>query len=78
MTITDDAPTWSSLLTPYDAAEVARYVSGAKRWLLKSGGSLAVREAELVGDMLVLVGREVVSGHACAVSVPASDLLAAA
>ncbi len=77
MTITE-GESWSEMLTPYDAATVARYVAGTKRWLLKSGGTMAVREAEVVGPMFVLSGREVVSGVACCASVPVAELVARA
>lgn len=78
MTITDESTTWSALLTPYDQATVARYVAGTKRWLMRSGGTMAVRRAELHGDMVVLSGRDVLSGLVVASSVPASELLARA
>lgn len=78
MTITEESTTWSGMLTPYDAATVARYVAGVKRWLMRSGGTMAVREAEVVGDMVVLSGREVVSGLVVASSVPAAELVARA
>ncbi len=80
MTITEEetTPTWAAMLTPYSQATVARYVAGAKRWLMRSGGTMAVRRAELYGDMVVLSGRDVLSGLAVATSVPASELLARA
>jgi hypothetical protein len=78
MTITEESTTWSAMLTPYDAATVARYVAGTKRWLMRSGGTMAVKRAEVYGDMVVLSGREVVSGLVVAASVPASELVARA
>ncbi len=76
MTITEESTSWSGLLAPYDQATVARYVAGTKRWLMRSGGTMAVRRAELYGDMVVLSGTEVVSGLVAAASVPASEIVA--
>jgi hypothetical protein len=78
MTISQDTGSWSSLLTPTSEEDVQAYIAGVKTWLLRSGGVLAVREAELVGDMAVLCGREVHSGVATCVSLPVAELLSAA
>ncbi len=69
---------WSGMLTPYDAATVARYVAGTKRWLMRSGGTMSVQTADVRGDMVVLSGRDFLSGLACAASVPASEIVARA
>jgi hypothetical protein len=73
-----EAESWSEMLTPATDEQVARYVDGAKAWLMRSGGVMAVRRAELVGAMLVLSGVDVVSGHACAASVPVAEVAARA
>jgi hypothetical protein len=78
MTITEESTTWSAMLTPYDAATVARYVAGTKRWLMRSGGTMAVKRAEVYGDMVVLSGVEHVSGLVVASAVPAAELVARA
>lgn len=78
MTITEESTTWSAMLTPYDAATVAFYVAGTKRWLMRSGGVMAVKRAEMYGDMVVLSGRDVVSGLVVASAVPAAELVARA
>lgn len=78
MTITDESTTWSAMMTPYDAATVAAYVAGTKAWLMRSGGTMAVRRAEMVGDMVVLSGVDHLAGAACAVSVSPSEIAARA
>ncbi len=78
MTISQDTGSWASLLTPTSEEDVQAYVAGIKTWLLRTGGTMAVREAELVGDMAVLCGREVLSGVPTCVSLPVAELLAAA
>ncbi len=78
MTITEETTSWSGMLTAYDQATVARYVAGTKRWLMRSGGVMAVRQAEVHGDMVVLSGVEHVTGLVVASSVPASELVARA
>lgn len=78
MTITEETTSWSGLITAYDQATLAGYVAGTKRWLMRSGGVMAVRRAEVYGDMVVLSGRDVRTGLAVASSVPASELLARA
>jgi hypothetical protein len=79
MTISKDTGSWASLLSPTSEEDVQAYVAGIKTWLLRTGGTLAVREAELVGPgMVVLCGREVLSGHAACVSLPVAEVLAAA
>lgn len=76
--MTEENTSWSGLITAYDAATVARYVAGTKRWLMRSGGTMAVRRAEMYGDMVVLSGRDVVSGLVVASAVPAAELVARA
>ena len=75
MTITDDNTSWKDLAGPADDATVARCIAGTKRWLLRSGGVMAVKRAERVGAMIVLSGVDVVSGHPCASSVHPADVV---
>lgn len=78
MTITEEDTSWSGLVTAYDVATVASYVQGIKTWLMRSGGTMAVERAEMVGDMVVLSGVEYVSGLVVASSVPAAEVAARA
>lgn len=78
MTISKDTGSWASLLAPTSDEDVRAYVAGIKTWLMRSGGELAVREAEVLGSMVVLCGREVRSGVSACVSVPLFSALRAA
>lgn len=69
---------WSSLLTPSPEADVEAVIRGVKTWLLKSGGTLLVDEAERVGHMAVLSGRDYPAGNPASVSVPLSEVAARA
>lgn len=76
MTITDE--TWKELMGPASDARVAECIAGTKRWLTRSGGTMAVKRAELYGPMVVLSGVEHVSGLVVASSVPAAEIVARA
>ena len=78
MTTIKAGGTWSSLLTPSPEEDVQAVISGVKTWLLKSGGTLLVEEAERVGHMAVLSGRDWPAGHRACVSVPLSEVAARA
>lgn len=78
MTIQDDTGSWGALLTELDAGEVEAVIARTKAWLLRSGGVMAVTQAERVGDMVVLSGVDYRSGLPCAASVPASELVSRA
>lgn len=69
---------WSSLLTPSPEADVEAVVRGVKTWLLRTGGLLLVEEAERVGHMAVLSGREYLSGVRTCASVPLAEISARA
>lgn len=66
------------LSRPADDAHVDAVLSRVKTWLLRTGGEIAVREAERVGEMAVLSGISVTGGHAAAVSVPIAEVAARA
>lgn len=79
MTISKDTcGSWASLLTAAPEADVQAAIANTKTWLLRHGGILLVEEAERVGHMAVLQGREYLSGVVTCASVPVAELLAAA
>ncbi len=79
MTISKDTcGSWASLLTAATEDDVQRAIEGTKTWLLRTGGILLVEEAERVGHMVVLQGREYLSGTATCASVPLTEIAALA
>lgn len=76
MTITQEE-TWKELMGPATDAMVARCIAGTKTWLMRSGGVMAVRRAEMYGDMVVLSGVDVLVGPVAA-SVPVAELVSRA
>ena len=69
---------WWSLLTEAPEADVQAAIAKTKAWLLRTGGTLLVEEAERVGHMVVLAGRSYPAGVATCVSLPVAELLSAA
>lgn len=79
MTISKDTcGSWASLLTEATEADVQAAIAGTKAWLLRTGGTLLVEEAERVGHMVVLAGRSYPAGVATCASVPLSEIVARA